>query len=248
MCRFIFVRVLFIEVGIISMVRHIWKRVTHLSSDSSFPVRVTVQVLLSSILVPASATYLIINIWISYEPNPIALLCSYTLGISVLTFVGLVAMDLSAYILRMLMAVNMSSKQKNREKRIRTMLALVIGLLLSLFGLVGVNNLAIERIIVPIKGLHPSLNGTTITHLSDIHLGPFIGRSRLQKIVDITDSLHPDAVVITGDLTDSPVSVMGKGVEPFLNLKSKYGVYFCTGTYIIVYCCIPPPLSFIMDK
>lgn len=211
------------------MVRHIWKRVTHLSYNSSSSVQMIVRLLLSLILAPSCVTFPIMHIWRSYEPNSIALLCSYTLGISLLVFFGLVAINTSGYILRILMTSNMSQEQKNKDKRIRTLLGLVIGLLFSFFGLVGVNNLAIERLTVPIKGLPPSLNGTTIAHLSDIHLGPFIGRSRLQKIVDITNSLHADMVVITGDLTDYPISVMQEGIEPLKSLKTKYGVYFCTG-------------------
>lgn len=48
----------------------------------------------------------------------------------------------------------------------------------------------------------PSDIDMTIVHLSDIHLGS-VGSSMLRKIVDRTNNLEPDIVVITGDLFDN---------------------------------------------
>ena len=161
------------------------------------------------------------------------LICSHALGILVFVFAGLKGVDWSGFILRRIFLekpVSMESKQK--EERIRTLVALVLGLLLSLFGINSVSNLQVEPVTIPIKGLHPSLNGTTIVQLSDVHLGPYIGRTRLKYIVDVTNSLKADIVVITGDLTDSPLNAMLKGVEPLNDVWSRHGTYFCTGQYV----------------
>ena len=91
------------------------------------------------------------------------------------------------------------------------------------------HTIQIQRVAIPIKGLHPHLNGTTIVQLSDLHLGPFIGRSRMEMIVEKTNKLQGDIVMITGDLVDSYVEYLWEAVKPLEKLKTKYGVYYCTG-------------------
>ena len=105
-----------------------------------------------------------------------------------------------------------------------------------------VNNLAIEHVTVPIKGLGKQMNGTTIIQVSDIHLGPFNGKSRLNSIVEKVNKLHGDIVVITGDLVDSSVESLKTTVTPLKKLKAKYGVYYITGKAHCAYyhkCVVP---------
>lgn len=173
--------------------------------------------------------FVIMNLLISHEPSILVLTCSYALGMTVFIFVAMVTINVSGFILRRTILTNLTRNGKRKEERVRILLSLFCGLLLTVYGLVEVNNLQIEPVTIPIKTLHSSLNGTTIVQLSDIHLGPFIGRSRMKKIVDITNSLGADIVVITGDLADSYLDVMKKGVEPLKDLKTKYGTYFSTG-------------------
>ena len=213
------------------MSQHIWRRINKLLINTSWLVRTIAQLLSIVFLGLATINFLIMDLSISHEPSTLVLICSFMLGITLFIFIAMVTIDISGFVLRRLFFTKLSSDSKRREEIVRTLFSLFCGILLSFFGLVGVNNLQIEPVTIPIKALHPSLNGTTIAQLSDIHLGPFIGRSRLKRIVDITNSLGADIVVITGDLADSPLDVMKKGVEPLKDLKTKYGTYFCTGTH-----------------
>ena len=108
-------------------------------------------------------------------------------------------------------------------------MALVVAVGLSFAGLLGVAQFTVERLDIPVKGLNARLNGTTIVQLSDIHLGGYTGRSTLQRIVNRVNQLHPDIVVITGDLVDGAVVYMREIVKPLNGLKAKHGVYFSTG-------------------
>jgi predicted MPP superfamily phosphohydrolase len=45
----------------------------------------------------------------------------------------------------------------------------------------------------------------TIVQLTDLHVGPTIGRAWLEEIVRRANGLRPDVVVITGDLADGRV-------------------------------------------
>ncbi|CAJ0570782.1 unnamed protein product, partial [Mesorhabditis spiculigera] len=70
-----------------------------------------------------------------------------------------------------------------------------------------------------------------IALLSDIHIGPSVGKNRIVNIVEWTNNLEPDIIAISGDLADGFVSSLGGAAEPICRLKSKYGVYFATGNH-----------------
>jgi len=79
--------------------------------------------------------------------------------------------------------------------------------------------------------LPPSLSGFVIAQLSDIHLGPTSGLSRLKEIVALTNSVDADITVVNGDLMDGVVRDLGDAVMQLGHLKSKQGVYFTTGNH-----------------
>jgi hypothetical protein len=89
----------------------------------------------------------------------------------------------------------------------------------------------VERVIVPIAGLPPQLDGLTIAQMSDIHVGMFTRESQVREYVEIVNSLNPDVVALTGDF----VATKSSQAEPFINaistLKAKYGVYGILGNH-----------------
>src|SRR5437016_5449667 len=53
-------------------------------------------------------------------------------------------------------------------------------------------------------GLPPALEGLTIAHLSDLHVGaPYWRPDLLARAVKLANQLRPDLIVITGDFADS---------------------------------------------
>ncbi len=82
-----------------------------------------------------------------------------------------------------------------------------------------------------IHDLPEDLHGLKIVQLSDLHVGPFIRGDHVERIVTRVNSLTPDVVVITGDLIDGSVAVIGKDVAPLQRLESKHGTFFCTGNH-----------------
>ena len=82
---------------------------------------------------------------------------------------------------------------------------------------------------IPLAKLPPSFYGTTIVQLSDIHLGPMVGSTDLERVVNRVLMIKPDIVVITGDLVDSTVEKLKQVVLPLKKLSSRYGVFFVTG-------------------
>lgn len=84
---------------------------------------------------------------------------------------------------------------------------------------------------VPLEDLSDGLDGFRIVQLSDIHVGPTIGRSTVEGIVERVNELDADVVVITGDLIDGLVDSLWEDVKPLLNLQARHGIYFCTGNH-----------------
>src|SRR4029077_10489263 len=71
----------------------------------------------------------------------------------------------------------------------------------------------------------------SIVQLTDVHVGPTIGRDFLEAVVREANALSPDMVVITGDLVDGTVEELAHLVEPLRDLVARDGVFFVTGNH-----------------
>src|SRR5690606_28520974 len=76
-----------------------------------------------------------------------------------------------------------------------------------------------------------ALDGTTIVQLTDVHIGPTIGRDFIERMVAMVNDLSPDLVAITGDLVDGSVEALAHHAAPLAALKSKHGTFFVTGNH-----------------
>ncbi|MBU8898756.1 metallophosphoesterase [Corallococcus sp. H22C18031201] len=89
----------------------------------------------------------------------------------------------------------------------------------------------VSEVAVRLPGLPKALDGFTLVHLSDIHVGPIIQRRFMDELVARCNALKPDLVAITGDLVDGTVSGLGPAVSALTNLRSRAGTYFVTGNH-----------------
>ncbi|WP_164008497.1 metallophosphoesterase [Pyxidicoccus trucidator] len=89
----------------------------------------------------------------------------------------------------------------------------------------------VSEVAVRLPGLPRALDGFTIVHLSDIHVGPVIRRRFMDELVSRCDALRPDLVCITGDLVDGHVPSLAPAVSALANLKARHGAYFVTGNH-----------------
>jgi hypothetical protein len=79
--------------------------------------------------------------------------------------------------------------------------------------------------------LPKALDGFTIVQLSDLHVGLTIDRAFVQRVVDHSNRLSPDLVVLTGDLVDGPVAELADEIAPLGSLRAKHGVFSVTGNH-----------------
>lgn len=89
----------------------------------------------------------------------------------------------------------------------------------------------VREVVVPITGLDPSLEGLTIAQVSDLHIGPTIGREYVEDVVTTVQSLNPSLIAVTGDLADGFPAQLRDRIEPLAGLKAPLGVYYVTGNH-----------------
>ncbi|MFF8412472.1 metallophosphoesterase [Streptomyces omiyaensis] len=89
----------------------------------------------------------------------------------------------------------------------------------------------VKRVTVPLAKLPRAAHGYRIAVVSDIHLGPILGRAHSQRIVDTINATQPDLVAIVGDLVDGTVEDLGPAAEPLARLRARHGSFFVTGNH-----------------
>jgi uncharacterized protein len=95
----------------------------------------------------------------------------------------------------------------------------------------ALSRVTVKRVEIFLERLTPEFDGFRIAQISDIHIGPTLGREFLQGIVDRVNDLRPNLVAITGDLVDGSVVNLGRHTEPLQSLRASDGVYFVTGNH-----------------
>ena len=89
----------------------------------------------------------------------------------------------------------------------------------------------VNEVEVKLDRLPTALSGMSIVQLTDVHIGPTIGKNFLEHVVERANAQKPEAIVITGDLVDGSVASLREHVAPLAKLRARYGVFFVTGNH-----------------
>jgi len=89
----------------------------------------------------------------------------------------------------------------------------------------------LRRVEIALARWPKALDGFRIVQISDVHIGPLLGRRFSEQLVARVNALAPDLVAITGDLVDGAVRRLAADVEPFARLGARHGVFFVTGNH-----------------
>lgn len=88
----------------------------------------------------------------------------------------------------------------------------------------GRYNFTVEKISIPVQGLHPDLCSLRIVLISDLHLSSFHDNpGKLSTAMEITESLDPDIIVNAGDYVTIGWREMVPFVETLASVKGRYG-------------------------
>jgi predicted MPP superfamily phosphohydrolase len=120
----------------------------------------------------------------------------------------------------------------SRAARRRALLALIGGAVLSIAAIAhGLRAPRVREVALRLSSLPPSLGGYRVAHLSDLHVGPTLGRAFVEDVVERTNAARPDLVVITGDLVDGGTEALGPLLAPLRRLAARDGVFMVLGNH-----------------
>lgn len=153
------------------------------------------------------------------------LLSSASVGISFMLFVVALVYDLAVTAAK---RVPFDDSRRRTIKIIFDITMLVAAVSYVLRGLSqGLKSPALNTVHVAIRGL--GIPEYRILQLTDIHVGHIIKRDFIQHLVERSNALKPDMVVITGDLVDMSVDAILQDLEPLRELQAP--AYFILGNH-----------------
>ncbi|CAG9538914.1 unnamed protein product [Cercopithifilaria johnstoni] len=175
-------------------------------------------------------------LWIGEEPNIFAMIALTSVAVYIYLIFFLFIFLLMQSVFRLIL--HMDSKHFRfirllvANELLNRLFAVVLAIVFVLAGLwVALLPPVVRRVTIEIENLPEAQKDFTIALLSDLHIGPTVGRSKVQKMVDIINPFKPDMIAISGDLADGLVRNLAKAAYPLMNLTSKYGIYFVTGNH-----------------
>lgn len=98
-------------------------------------------------------------------------------------------------------------------------------------GLVQRQHFRIRELTVEVPSLPKALDGVTIAHVSDTHVGKFTQGAILDRIADATNDLAADLVLLTGDLLDHSVRDLPEAVRMLDRLDRRSGMFLIEGNH-----------------
>ncbi len=109
----------------------------------------------------------------------------------------------------------------------------VLSSVMAAAGYINTRILTVKNLDITLDKRSTTLKELRIVSFADIHLTAMNNEKFLSRIIDKTNSLNPDIVLIPGDFVDEKSDWLdSRGIgESFFRIKSKYGTYACTGNH-----------------
>ncbi|WP_354832363.1 metallophosphoesterase [Akkermansia muciniphila] len=167
-------------------------------------------------------------------PEGVLLAAAWLFSVLFLFFFLLLAADVA----RLLYLLVLFCLRRKRTERFRiignrvNLVLLVMAAVLATVGMVG--GTAVPRVreeAIAVNHLPEGADGLTVAVLADLHVDGITRADRIRKIVERTNALNPDIVIIAGDFVDGTVPVHGDDLRPLADLKARYGVFGVPGNH-----------------
>jgi hypothetical protein len=91
--------------------------------------------------------------------------------------------------------------------------------------------IAVERQQIYLRRLPKGLDGLRIVQLSDLHYGPIVNPSHLERAIQAANDLKPDLIALTGDYISHDRSYAAPCAELVGRLRARYGVFAVMGNH-----------------
>jgi uncharacterized protein len=104
----------------------------------------------------------------------------------------------------------------------------------SAIALRQLNDFRIRRFRIDVLGLPPELDGLTIAQVSDIHVGRFTSGRVLDRMVEVTNGLQADLLLLTGDLINDALADLDYGLDLVRKMRARFGVFLIEGNHDLI--------------
>lgn len=167
-------------------------------------------------------------------PEGVLLAAAWLFSVLFLFFFLLLAAD----VVRLLYLLVLFCLRRKRTEQFRiignrvNLVLLVMAAVLATVGMIG--GTAVPRVreeAIAVNHLPEGADGLTVAVLADLHVDGITRADRIRKIVERTNALNPDIVIIAGDFVDGTVPVHGDDLRPLADLKARYGVFGVPGNH-----------------
>ena len=199
-----------------------WRRfLRHMSYDKKgYLIAIPIFLMLGDI-------FFIVDVVTNVIPDSPALyfITSSFIGVTFMMFVVAVIYDLTVTVSKRV-PVDHSKRRTLKLIFDITMLIAAFAYLLRGFAQ-GVKFPQVNNVDVKIKDF--PFEKYNIVQLTDVHVGRTIKRDFVEQLVEKTNSLQPDMVVITGDLVDLEISKIEYDLYPLKDIKAP--TYFIVGNH-----------------
>jgi predicted MPP superfamily phosphohydrolase len=170
--------------------------------------------------------------WAAQRPFVLQWLTYVSMGFMASLFFYYLAAELLVFIVKKIPLFFSSTDQiENLERRLFLGISFFSVATAAAGTKTALDGPTIETVEIPLKNLPAEFTGFSIVQISDLHVGPTINRDYAQKVVELTQSLHPDLIVMTGDMIDGFPEELRPHLEPLKSLHAPHGIFYCTGNH-----------------
>ena len=167
-------------------------------------------------------------------PEGVLLATAWLFSVLFLFFFLLLAAD----VIRLLYLLVLFCLRKKKTERFRiignrvNLALLAFAAVLATVGMAGGTGVPrVKEETISVNHLPDGADGLTVAVLADLHVDGITRADRIRKIVERTNALNPDIVIIAGDFVDGTVPVHGDDLRPLADLKARYGVFGVPGNH-----------------
>lgn len=93
----------------------------------------------------------------------------------------------------------------------------------------------VRSVDITLPQLPPDLDGLTIAHVTDLHIGRFMPLSLTGPMADAANAMDCDLIAFTGDVIDASQHTPGPGIEFIRRLRPRHGMAMIEGNHDVVY-------------
>ncbi len=156
-------------------------------------------------------------------PYGVTYLSSSSIGVSFVLLLYLILHEILHLFHKTLQGVHQSKREFIKKTGDGALMALATSYVTA-----GVYEGSKEPVVNVVKA---NLFDFSIVQISDLHIGGLIDKEYVANSVVKINSLHPDLVMITGDLIDTEIKYISEIILELNNIKAKHGVFMVLGNH-----------------